>query len=1188
MKRNIFQACLVGLLILVANSSAFAQCTTAVNGLYPSTTFTPTCSGFSQTITTCAYASEYSHVNLTAGNTYTFSTSVSTDIITITDDATNTVQAFGTGSAVFNCTITGLYRFYRHLSGCGAQSTCRNAYVLCGTPPPPPTNDDCATAIPVICGSTVTGSTTAAAPDGTAPACGGNVTSNGVWYSFQGTGQTVTFSLCGSSYDTYIHLYSGSCGSLSCLTSSDDYCGSASQVTYATVSGTTYYILVNGYNTSNGAFTFAVTAPAPANDDCTNAMAITPGSISGSTGCSTADVEPTCSGVADGSGGVWYSYTPNCSGSTLTASLCGSSFDTRIRVFSGTCASLTCEAGNEDFCSTQSQATWTGTGGTTYYILVYGATGAGGSFTLNLTEVESVPPVPDVASLPAINSSCAVTLTAPTATDNCAGAVTGTTAQMSYNLNGVYNVVWTYDDGNGNTSTQSQSVTINDNVPPVAMLPNDTTIYVDPGQCCATFTYGSASGAAVDQVGNNMEDGWNISPLYSSADDFIVPPGATWTITDATFDAFTSLPLPSSIDVYFYNDAGGYPGSVVATDNITSGNYTATIVGTNFGLDDYHYTFTLNTPVTLNAGTYWIAFQENGAGALGPYWEVSSLGAYGNNALQVSGPISSANWASAPINSGADHVYSLSITGTPLFADACGGPVNITQGAGSASGSCLPVGVTTNTFTGTDENGNATTASFTITVMDNQNPIPTTDSVETFTFTTGTTSIFCPDYTTTLDTLQVSGLPAVLSSGDIGSVCININHTFDGDLTISLVSPLGTSYVLSATNGGGGANYTNTCFDMDALMNINAGSPPFNGSFIPEGAGGFDAFNGENPNGTWKLSVYDGSGGDQGTIIDFTINFTIHHPDMLPSVHGSCAASVTAPTASDNCGTTITGTTTDPTSYSTDGNYTVTWTYTDVNGNTTTQTQLVAVDDVGVPVPDATSLPIVTNNCSVTLTAIPTATDSCEGAITATTIDALTYNVAGTYTVTWTYDDGRGNTTTQTQTVIVTDNTAPVPNVTVLPNVTGNCSVTVSTPPTATDNCAGVIDATTTDPLTYPFPGTFLIIWHYDDGNGNTWTQNQTVVVNGCLGIEDESGQWSALVYPNPGSGIFTVSLSEMPTVNTEVRLVDALGQVLYAGMLQGQIQTFDFSHLASATYYLLITNENSHISKPVIIRHDY
>ncbi|MEZ4931798.1 MAG: hypothetical protein R2788_06745 [Saprospiraceae bacterium] len=81
------------------------------------------------------------------------------------------------------------------------------------------------------------------------------------------------------------------------------------------------------------------------------------------------------------------------------------------------------------------------------------------------------------------------------------------------------------------------------------------------------------------------------------------------------------------------------------------------------------------------------------------------------------------------------------------------------------------------------------------------------------------------------------------------------------------------------------------------------------------------------------------------------------------------------------------------------------------------------------------------------------------------------------------------------QTVIVDDVTAPVPDVAMLPDATGECSVTVSAP-TATDNCSGAIIGTTTDPLTYTTQGIFTITWIYDDGNGNTSMQMQTVIVD--------------------------------------------------------------------------------------------
>jgi hypothetical protein len=132
------------------------------------------------------------------------------------------------------------------------------------------------------------------------------------------------------------------------------------------------------------------------------------------------------------------------------------------------------------------------------------------------------------------------------------------------------------------------------------------------------------------------------------------------------------------------------------------------------------------------------------------------------------------------------------------------------------------------------------------------------------------------------------------------------------------------------------------------------------------------------------------------------------------------------------------------------------------------------------------------DECSVTLTA-PTATDACTGTITATTFTPFPVTAQGTTVVTWIFNDGNGNISFATQTVIVNDVTAPVvPN---LPTITAQCSITV-TPPTTTDNCAGIVTGFTGDPLTYTTQGTYTITWIFSDGNGNITLAKQTVVID--------------------------------------------------------------------------------------------
>jgi hypothetical protein len=169
------------------------------------------------------------------------------------------------------------------------------------------------------------------------------------------------------------------------------------------------------------------------------------------------------------------------------------------------------------------------------------------------------------------------------------------------------------------------------------------------------------------------------------------------------------------------------------------------------------------------------------------------------------------------------------------------------------------------------------------------------------------------------------------------------------------------------------------------------------------------------------------------------------------------------------------------------------WTIAGNNGNP--QTQEVSEPDTTPPVPDVSPLPDVVGECSAEIITFPTATDDRAGTVVGTTTDPLVYTAQGIYTVMWVYDDGSGNITTQNQTVIVEDTTTPVPDQGTLPTLKGECLVEVVTTPTATDNCSGTLTGTTADPLVYSAQGVHTVTWVYDDRNGNTTTQSQTVIV---------------------------------------------------------------------------------------------
>ena len=115
-------------------------------------------------------------------------------------------------------------------------------------------------------------------------------------------------------------------------------------------------------------------------------------------------------------------------------------------------------------------------------------------------------------------------------------------------------------------------------------------------------------------------------------------------------------------------------------------------------------------------------------------------------------------------------------------------------------------------------------------------------------------------------TITVAGLPRAISDLDVR---VSITHPRDADLVLQLIAPDGTVVNLASNRGGGGANYTNTTFDSQAAASISAGSPPFTGSFRPQGS--LNVLNGLNPNGVWTLRVTDAAVGNAGTLTDFTL-----------------------------------------------------------------------------------------------------------------------------------------------------------------------------------------------------------------------------------------------------------------------------------------------------------------------------
>jgi len=124
----------------------------------------------------------------------------------------------------------------------------------------PPPGDFCSTAIELPCGAAIAGTTVGALADLGMPYCGTSIDAPGIWFKFTGNGQNAVLFTCTQyNFDTKLNAYSGNCNNLVCVTGIDDFCAQGSQISFPTTNGTTYYILVQGWNGAQGSFTLSRT-----------------------------------------------------------------------------------------------------------------------------------------------------------------------------------------------------------------------------------------------------------------------------------------------------------------------------------------------------------------------------------------------------------------------------------------------------------------------------------------------------------------------------------------------------------------------------------------------------------------------------------------------------------------------------------------------------------------------------------------------------------------------------------------------------------------------------------------------------------------------------------------------------------------------------------------------------------------
>jgi hypothetical protein len=340
-----------------------------------------------------------------------------------------TIVVMATVTNVQPCKVV-YSRLWRAIDCCGNKSAvCISSVTVIYSPP---INDPCTNPLPItlnapyICGTTICATPSTAGSLIPTP-CGNSINSPDVWYTVvaQCTGP-MTVDTCAPcpgfpAYDTVLSAYTGICGSLIQVSPSacnNNACGLQSLITFNAVAGQTYRIRVSGASGAFGWFSLRAqqTSPTPPNDLCPNAIVVNVGNPAacGTTVCATPSSPgsiPTPCGNSVNTPDVWYAFTPTCNGA-ITINTCGAcppnpAFDTVLSVYTGTCPSLTLVPGacNNNATagpcafSLQSQVSFPGVAGVTYYIRVSGSGPATvGYFRLNISQVVATPPPNDLCA----------------------------------------------------------------------------------------------------------------------------------------------------------------------------------------------------------------------------------------------------------------------------------------------------------------------------------------------------------------------------------------------------------------------------------------------------------------------------------------------------------------------------------------------------------------------------------------------------------------------------------------------------------------------------------------------------------------------------------------------------------------------------------------------------------------------
>ncbi len=677
-------------------------------------------------------------------------------------------------------------------------------------------------------------------------------------------------------------------------------------------------------------------------------------------------------------------------------------------------------------------------------------------------------------------------------------------------------VTLTVTDGSSNESTATGLVTVEDNVGPVAVA-QDITVQLDATGNVST-TAEDIDNGSTDACGSIASR--TLSRTTFDCTDTGAAQEVTLTVTDGSGNESTATALVTVEDNV---------GPVASAQNITvqldeTGNVSITAEDIDNGSNDACGSIASRT---LSRAT----FDCTDTGAAQEVTLTVTDGS-GNESTAMAlvtvednvGPVAVAQNITVQL----DETGNASITAEDIdngSTDACGGIASRTLSRTTFD--CTDTGAAQEvTLTVTDGSSNESTAIALVTVDDNVGPVAVAQNITVQLDETGNASITAEDIDNGSNDACGPIASRTLSrttfdctdTGAAQEVTLTVTDGSDNESTA-------TSLVTVEDNVGPVAVAQDITVQLDATGNVSITAVDIdNGSTDACGPIGSRTLSRTTFDCTdtgaaqeVTLTVIDGSGNESTATALVTVEDNVgpvaSAQNITVQLDETGNVSITAEDidngSTDACGSiasrTLSRTTFDCTD--TGAAQEVTLTVIDGSGNESTATSLVTVEDNVGPVAVAQNITVQldeTGNVSITAEDIDNGSADACGAIASLQLDRTTFDCEALITaqlVTLTAIDASGNEGVAFAQVTVEDPIGPVPTVDPLPDITLECANLGEglQPPTAVDNCAGIIAATPSNATEFGVEGTYLVDWVYDDGNGNTSSQMQTVIFSDPL-----------------------------------------------------------------------------------------